>query len=267
MIPPSFASARVGATGEAVFAGRGEPGSTISVLLRGEPIGQSTVSARGDWSLVIDHPLSSGALEMNLKADRPGSSLRSEEAILIHLTGSGTTPLVLDMRFGRPSWFLQRPDDLPRAPLSVDNADYDTGGGLSISGCAAPGSSVRLYLDNQPIGDAPVGDDGAWTFRPASVAPGAYTLRLDQLGLKALVVARIEVPFERADAASVSQSMLGEETLAVQPGESLWRIARASPGLGFQYAVLYRASQDQVRDPNLIYPGQVFEAVGGPNAR
>jgi hypothetical protein len=267
MIVPSFASARVGATGEAVLSGRGEPGSTISVILRGEPIGQSIVSERGDWSLVIDRPLSRGALEMNLKADRPGSSLRSEEAILVHLTGSGTTPLVLAMRFGRPSWFLQRPDDLALAPLCVENADYDTGGGASISGRAAPGSSVRLYLDNQPIGDAPVGEDGAWTFRPEGIAPGAYTLRLDQLGLKALVVARIEVPFERPDAASVTQAMLGEETLAVQPGESLWRIARASPGLGFQYAVLYRAGQDQVRDPNLIYPGQVFEAVGGPSAQ
>ncbi|MEL7488070.1 MAG: LysM peptidoglycan-binding domain-containing protein, partial [Pseudomonadota bacterium] len=45
----------------------------------------------------------------------------------------------------------------------------------------------------------------------------------------------------------------------VQPGNSLWRIARRAYGSGFQYTVIYEANADQIRDPDLIYPGQIFE--------
>ncbi|MFO1186582.1 MAG: hypothetical protein U1E87_03480 [Alphaproteobacteria bacterium] len=253
---------RVGASGEAVLSGHGEPGSRVSAILSGEALGASIVSDRGEWSIVIDRPLNTGPLEITLKADREAGAVRSEDAIVLDFAGPGITPIALNMRFGQPSRFLQRPDDLPAAALSVDSADYDTAGGFSISGHAAPGSAVRIYLDNQPVGDAAVDAGGGWVFRPKAITPGAYTMRVDQLGLKALVVQRLEVPFERLDAAAVTQTMLGDDdTLAVQPGENLWRIACASPGLGFQYAVLYRSREEQARDPNLVYPGQVFEVA------
>ena len=42
-------------------------------------------------------------------------------------------------------------------------------------------------------------------------------------------------------------------------GNSLWRIARRAYGSGFDYIIIYRANQDQIRNPDLIYPGQVFK--------
>jgi hypothetical protein len=258
-IEPTFVSARVGASGEAVLSGRGEPGATVSVLMGGQAIGRSAVSAQGEWTIVNDQPLSPGDHEMGLRSDRPGSSLLSEDAIIVHVSQGGGVPLVLDVRFGLPSRFLQRPDDLPLADLSLDSVDYDSANGVFLSGRAAPGATVRLYLDNQAIGDATATATGDWAFRPREIAAGAYTLRLDQLGLQSIVVARLEVPFERGDAASVAHSLLGDLTLSVQPGESLWRIAREVPDIGYQCTMLYRAAQDQLRDPNLIYPGQSFE--------
>jgi nucleoid-associated protein YgaU len=47
-------------------------------------------------------------------------------------------------------------------------------------------------------------------------------------------------------------------TTTVSRGDSLWRISRLAYGAGTRYAVLYRANRDQIRNPNLIYPGQVF---------
>ena len=44
----------------------------------------------------------------------------------------------------------------------------------------------------------------------------------------------------------------------VQPGNTLWRIARDTYGRGVQYTVIYGANKDQIRDPDLIYPGQIF---------
>ena len=44
----------------------------------------------------------------------------------------------------------------------------------------------------------------------------------------------------------------------VQPGNSLWRLARQTYGSGLRYTEIYEANKDQIRDPDLIYPGQVF---------
>ena len=108
-------------------------------------------------------------------------------------------------------------------------------------------------------------DDGVWTFSPQGVAPGAYTLRVDELGSDAQVTARIEVPFERADPEIVAKTLLRDGgSVVVQPGNSLWRIARQLYGEGFQYTVIYQANRDQIRDPDLIYPGQIFEVPGEP---
>ncbi len=49
-----------------------------------------------------------------------------------------------------------------------------------------------------------------------------------------------------------------DQTFIVQPGNSLWRIARRSYGEGLRYTVIYDANKDQIRNPDLIYPGQVF---------
>jgi nucleoid-associated protein YgaU len=47
-------------------------------------------------------------------------------------------------------------------------------------------------------------------------------------------------------------------TTVVSAGDSLWRISRVTYGAGMRYAVVYKANQDQIRNPNRIYPGQIF---------
>jgi nucleoid-associated protein YgaU len=47
-------------------------------------------------------------------------------------------------------------------------------------------------------------------------------------------------------------------TTVVSRGDSLWRISRVTYGAGMRYAVIYRANRDQIRNPNRIYPGQIF---------
>ena len=47
-------------------------------------------------------------------------------------------------------------------------------------------------------------------------------------------------------------------TITVQPGYTLWGIAKANMGQGIMYVQVYKANRDKIRDPDLIYPGQVF---------
>ena len=80
-------------------------------------------------------------------------------------------------------------------------------------------------------------------------------MRVDQVGADGKTIARIELPFLRA----TPVGDLPDGTVAfVQPGNSLWRLARQTYGSGLRYTEIYEANKDQIRDPDLIYPGQVF---------
>ncbi len=70
-------------------------------------------------------------------------------------------------------------------------------------------------------------------------------------------MARVESPFSRVAQADTGLS-LREGSVVVQPGNSLWRIARRVYGEGMRYSVIYEANLGQIRDPDLIYPGQIF---------
>ncbi|KPA22281.1 LysM domain/BON superfamily protein [Shimia sp. SK013] len=48
------------------------------------------------------------------------------------------------------------------------------------------------------------------------------------------------------------------QIITVQPGSSLWAIARERYGEGPMYVRVFEANKDKIRDPDLIYPGQVF---------
>jgi nucleoid-associated protein YgaU len=47
----------------------------------------------------------------------------------------------------------------------------------------------------------------------------------------------------------------------VVKGDCLWRIAKKPEhyGNGFAWPVIYKANRDQIKDPNLIYPKQIFK--------
>jgi LysM repeat protein len=59
--------------------------------------------------------------------------------------------------------------------------------------------------------------------------------------------------------ASAGHAVVPEiNTATVSRGDSLWRISRKTLGEGVRYTLIYQANEGQIRNPNLIYPGQVF---------
>jgi nucleoid-associated protein YgaU len=48
----------------------------------------------------------------------------------------------------------------------------------------------------------------------------------------------------------------------IRRGDNLWSIARRVYGSGIKYTTIYRANDDQIRNPHRIYPGQVFDLPG-----
>ncbi len=153
------------------------------------------------------------------------------------------------------------PDPRARPPagrmqVTVDAVSYNDDGRIVVAGRAPPDSRQRAYLDNRFIGEADADADGRWSLTPEEpIAPGFYKLRVDQVDAAGAVVARVELPFIRGE----PMTDLPEGALVVvQPGNSLWRIARRVYGQGIEYSVIYSANSRQIADPDMIYPGQIF---------
>lgn len=285
---PSFDVVRIEKGGETVIAGRAAPDSDVNVTTQdGTSLGRARADSTGSWAIISEQPLPPGSHEIGIESESPeGGDARLSEEVVVVVVPEPAAPkapaaarataeasgkkdsqppgrqvlAVLTPRQGGTSKVLpqaEEEDGIAQGDLVLDSVDYDDSGQAVVGGRAAPGTRMRVYLNNRLVGDAVAGADGRWSAEPeAPVGEGMHTLRVDQVGDDGKVVARVETPFSR-EAPRVAEA--DEEFVIVQPGNSLWRIARRTYGQGLQYTVIYQANRSQIRDPDLIYPGQVFE--------
>ena len=270
-VRPSFDVVRVSPSGDAVIAGRAAPNASVAILDGGKEIGRVTADGRGEWVFVTVEPLAEGAHDLTLSArETDGTEATSERSVAIvvpprgSVAGSGGGPLaaLLPTEPGRagPN-LLQTPGGGvaslgaggPR--VTIDAIDYGEKGEVTIAGRGTPGAALRLYLDNRSAGEARVDADGKWVVRIPELAPGFYMMRADELGADGKVAARAETRFQRDSTVAFAP---GQNIVVVQPGNSLWRIARRVYGDGVRFTTIYDANRDQIGDPDLIFPGQVF---------
>jgi len=69
------------------------------------------------------------------------------------------------------------------------------------------------------------------------------------------VAARVARAFDPA----MTMTMPREGEYVVRRGNNLWQLARRTYGNGLHYTTIYTANREHIRDPDLIYPGQVFK--------
>ncbi|MEO8242132.1 MAG: LysM peptidoglycan-binding domain-containing protein, partial [bacterium] len=205
------------------------------------------------------------------------------------------------------------------ANVSLDTIAYPSATEVQFGGRGTPGAFIRIYLNNQPIGDAAtITEDGSWSVTVSGIEPRIYTLRVDQIDATGKVNSRFETPFKRetpetlaaangqavaANSAAVTATAPAQPaapdatgtagtivastsgtdgtstdaavplaaatadsipapaspvTVTVQPGYTLWGIAKKNFGHGVLYVQVFEANRDKIRNPDLIYPGQVF---------
>lgn len=258
---PSFDIVRVDRSGYAVIAGRAAPGANVVIVANDTELATTDAESDGSWVIATDTPLDAGPVELSLSMTTPdGLTIRSDQTILVYVPErEGDLPLVLRTTPGGATEVLQEPREGGEGlgPLSLDVIDYDDSGAVIFSGRAEPDRIVQLFINRRLLGQTPAGAGGRWTIAPdAIIDPGVYQLLVIQLDEDGRPEYAIELPFERARPEDVD---IRDGRVVVQPGNSLWRIARSAYGEGKQYTIIYAANQDQIRDPDLIYPGQIFD--------
>ncbi|MBG5273952.1 BapA prefix-like domain-containing protein [Pseudomonas aeruginosa] len=123
------------------LSGTAEPGSSVTLTDgNGNPIGQTTADANGNWSFTPSTPLPDGTVVNVVARDAAGNS--SPPASVIVDAVAPATPTV------------------------------DPSNGTTLSGTAEPGSSVTLTDGNgNPIGQVTADGSGNWTFTPSTPLP------------------------------------------------------------------------------------------------
>ncbi|TCZ65928.1 LysM peptidoglycan-binding domain-containing protein [Roseicella aquatilis] len=277
--PPRFHIARVSGRGMLVTAGSALPGAEVTLLEGARELGRARADARGEWVILPGDPLPPGPKELVLVARSPGGNpLHARDTLLLMVPApsaagarpeaAGATALLLPPTAAGGA--APRPLEAPPAPaggrqrLGLDVVDYDDAGAMRFAGSAPTGATVRVYVGRNHAGDAVADQAGRWALSPATQpGVGRHTLRVDQLTAAGKVAARIELPFQRERLPDES-AIAADGRLVVQPGANLWRIARKVYGQGTRYTVIYQANREQIRDPNRIYPGQLFSLPTGP---
>jgi len=218
---PEFDIVRIERNGDAVVAGRAAPGATVNLLRNGERVDRATAGASGEF-VMIPPRLPPGDGELTLSAELPdGTVVVSKRSVAIAL-------------------------DAPKADMAQSRAQ----------------EPPALAAATTPSAPAATAAPPAQAAATAPTAP-AETAHEAQRQTANAQHADLSQPPHATTAAPVSEpgpssSATGAKTAIVSRGDSLWRISRLTYGVGTQYAAIYKANRERIRNPDRIYPGQTF---------
>ena len=242
----------------------------------------------GDGAAVADAPEAQAPAEV--AEDGMAVTQTGTEAATVVAGGATTSPAevaaeaVTEAPAKAPAVLLSDADGVrvvqPAAPadtapevmssVAIDAISYTSSGEVRIAGRGRSNGFVRVYLDNRAITSSRISDAGLWAADLPDIDTGVYALRVDEVDAAGKVTSRVETPFKREARQQVAEAQQSQAAQApeqaaravrvvtVQPGFTLWAIARDRYGEGLMYVRVYEANRDKIRDPDLIYPGQVF---------
>ncbi len=251
------------------------PGDHLLGLRASIPGGQSAISPQ---SVTVSVP-SKGAGEVVVALVEPGKASRL-------LVDPAAKPAAVAA--SNPS-VVQAPAS-PKPPairpsVTIRTAEVEVGGSFYATGTVAPGGLVKLYLNDSLVASVSAWPDENWSLKVTKgLVPGHYLVRADDVRESdGKVLSRAQVPFDYPEAktgtaqasvippsagnpapkqaapGTVTQAAVVElRTASVTRGDSLWRISTRILGNGTRYTQIYAANQGQIKDPDMIFPGQVL---------
>ena len=278
---------RVDESGITIIAGSGDPSTTVEAKINNQTIGKSEVNKDGEFVITgevssSDQPQELKIITIEEKEEKTKKivskePLENEEdwvyetksfIILPGLIKNNNENEMQKERLDDVRIFeVQQTDILLKEEfkninveqLTLDRIKYSENGTAILYGRARTDMNVMVYLNNEFKMKTIPGKDGSWEVDLGIISPGIYKLRIDETTINGDVKFRIETPFKQETKELLDKMFT--KAITVQPGNSLWRIARRIYGKGIMYLDIYNKNSHLIKDPDLIYPGQIFSLL------
>ena len=254
----TFDIVRVTEHGDVVMAGQSEPNKEIELINNDKIVSSFFSDANGEWIWVSDFSLEKGIKKFELKYVNNKDNLESKsQTVIIFNDEKKIRPTVAKILNGPNKKVdilnLEKLND----GLSLDVVEYLPSGKLILSGRTLPNKKIKFLKAQKEIGSYFSDDDGDWKF----------SLNFDSLKNETLTIStkikneEILLSFTQTDLnfrLKLNDKYSNQNQIIVEPGNSLWRIARKTMGGGILYTEIYKNNLKRIKNPDLIYPGQVF---------
>ncbi|WP_231573572.1 LysM peptidoglycan-binding domain-containing protein [Thermopetrobacter sp. TC1] len=239
--------------GAIFFTGRARPGALLRLYVDNRHLGDARADSEGRWTWHGSTRISPGV--HTLRVDHIDENARVISRIELPFMRA-KPETILAMREKAKASEQGTAKKTPEEGMANTAKPSDE----KASGVGKSGSE-ETHLSDQQLAEAAAREAEAEAEAEATEAamPAAKATGQDQASTpavqkeKSMRVTRAGQA-ERVEGAP--QVFIGK--VVIQPGDNLWNIARAIYGRGIRYTVIYEANKDQIRDPDLIYPGQVF---------
>ncbi len=149
---------------------------------------------------------------------------------------------------------------LIRADLLGDDGSVVARAGVPFE--REPGETIAAVAPAAPAAEEPAQaepDEAAAEDEPQPAAPADAAAEPEA---EAEVAVAPAAPAGEEDEATAPPLQRVDGAVIIRRGDSLWRISRRVYGHGIRYSTIYLANQDQIHNPNRIWPGQVFTLPG-----
>lgn len=244
---------RIGAveaeSGRLFVQGSGPPGGKTVIYLNDAPLAEATVGPDGRWSLTVSKGLSAGDYRIRIDQMGPDGKViaRAEVPFTSQVAALAQSAPVSQAPAEQRPAPEPAPQPVPAAPAAAMAPPAPP-----VVAEPAPVASVPEtppVVAVAPRAPAPATTPSEPPARPAPPpSPAPETAA---------------PPQDPAPAASANPVVAQVETFEVKRGDNLWQISRQIYGAGVRYSTIYEANTDQIRDPDRIYPGQIFVVPGG----
>ena len=250
----NFDIVRLDSTGNIVIAGKTIPLIKVEIYDGNDKLADVISDTHGDWVWVSDEPLTEGVKRLNLKyIDKNQEFVSAENIIIINKIDIKESSKIFKYSYEDNSGIEILNNDNQISGLALDTVEHLKTNKLKVLGRATPNSAIKIFLSGEFLGEVISDENGSWFFEHNDISFTPHNIMITTLINNETI--KIKTPiFEE----KIKTKLLVEREIKVIEGNSLWRIARKTLGGGILYSEIYKNNIKIIANPNLIFPGQVF---------
>lgn len=236
--------------GDKIFiAGTGEPNQMVTLYLDNKLLGSIQIAENGAFLFEGVKGIEPGRYNIRADMTAPGAAtvvLKRAEVQLVH------EPQVAAKETSKVSAQIQEQTDTKTAQEQQKEQNQELYTPTQPATGAAP--EPEITVTNLDAKDQP-SNGVAQETQPQKQIETEVEKDSQQNQLE---TAAIKETSEDEIASAQKPEIRTGSAVIIRRGDSLWTVARRNYGAGIRYTTIFEANRDQIRDPQLIFPGQVL---------